>query len=77
MFRSAAAIQQQHFYRGSTMLKFILEGQQECFETLSKSNQQSYEKYGDDYYHGKAQAYKLAAEAIQEILTNYTKELDA
>jgi predicted transcriptional regulator len=58
------------------MLKFILESQQECFETLSKSNQQSYEKYDDEYFKGKAQAYALAAEAVQEILKNYAMELD-
>ena len=58
-------------------IRYILEGQADSFRALSRRNTEIFVEIEDDFFKGKSEAYKLAAEAFENIIRNYLpKEVD-
>jgi hypothetical protein len=53
------------------LLKTVLEGQVECFKSLSRQNAETFADYDDAYFKGKSQAYLLAAQAFENIVVDF------
>ena len=52
-------------------MRYLLEGDADSFKKLSRLNTEHFVETEDAYFKGKAQAYKLAAEAFESIIRNY------
>lgn len=50
---------------------FLLRSTADTLASLRDSNSQAYEKYNDEYYLGKSQAYALALDNIEYVLSDY------
>jgi hypothetical protein len=50
---------------------FLLRSTADTLASLRDSNSEAYEKYKDDYYLGKSQAYALALDNIEYVLNDY------
>jgi hypothetical protein len=50
---------------------FLLRSTADMLASLRDSNSQAYEKYNDDYYLGKSQAYALALDHLEYVLSDY------
>ena len=50
---------------------FLLRSAADTFASLRDSNSEAYEKYNDDYYLGKSQAYALALDNLEYVLSDY------
>ena len=57
-------------------IRYILEGQADSFRSLSRRNTEIFVEIEDDFFKGKAEAYKLAAEAFENIIRNYLPKED-
>lgn len=55
-------------------MQIVLEYRLATFKDLGKKNAEYHKDSGDDYFLGKQQAYKLAAESIEDILQSYFEE---
>ena len=53
---------------------FLLRSTADMLASLRDSNSQAHEKYNDDYYLGKSQAYALALDHLEHILSDYNEE---
>jgi len=54
---------------------FLLRSTADTLASLRDSNSQAHEKYNDDYYLGKAQAYSIALDNLEYILSDYDDEV--
>ena len=54
---------------------FLLRSTADMLASLRDSNSQAHEKYNDDYYLGKAQAYSIALDNVEYILSDYDDEV--
>jgi len=52
-------------------MRYLLDGQAESFRSISRRNSETFVETGDDFFKGKAEAYKLAAESFESIIRNY------
>jgi hypothetical protein len=50
---------------------FLLRSVASTLESLRDSNSQAHEKYNDDYFLGKSQAYAIAFDNIEYVLNDY------
>jgi hypothetical protein len=50
---------------------FYYAAQQITLASLRDSNSEAYEKYNDQYFLGKSQAYSIALDNIEHILSDY------
>jgi hypothetical protein len=50
---------------------FLLRSTADMLASLRDSNSEAYEKYNDDYYLGKSQAYALALDNLEYVLSDY------
>jgi len=50
---------------------FLLRSTADTLASLRDSNSEAYEKYNDDYYLGKSQAYALALDNLEYVLSDY------
>ena len=53
------------------IMRDLLDGQAGSFRVLSRKNTETFVETEDDFFKGKAEAYKLAAEAFESIIRNY------
>ena len=54
---------------------FLLRSTADTLASLRDSNSQAYEKYNDEYYLGKSQAYSIALDNVEYILSDYDDEV--
>jgi hypothetical protein len=54
---------------------FLLRSTADMLASLRDSNSEAHEKYNDDYYLGKAQAYSIALDNVEYILSDYDDEV--
>jgi hypothetical protein len=52
-------------------MRDLLDGQAASFRMLSRMNTETFVETEDDFFKGKAEAYKLAAETFESIIRNY------
>lgn len=52
---------------------FLLRSTADTLASLRDSNSQAYEKYNDEYYLGKSQAYALALDNLEYVLSDYNE----
>ena len=52
---------------------FLLRSTADTLASLRDSNSEAYEKYNDDYYLGKSQAYALALDHLEYVLSDYNE----
>lgn len=58
-------------------MRDLLDSQAASFRALSRRNAETFVETEDDFFQGKAEAYKLAAENFESIVRNYlTQEND-
>ena len=50
---------------------FLLRSTADTLASLRDSNSQAHEKYNDDYYLGKSQAYSIALDNLEYVLSDY------
>ena len=50
---------------------FLLRSTADMLASLRDSNSEAYEKYNDEYYLGKSQAYALALDNLEYVLSDY------
>ena len=50
---------------------FLLRSTADTLASLRDSNSEAYEKYNDEYYLGKSQAYALALDNLEYVLSDY------
>ena len=50
---------------------FLLRSTADTLAALRDSNNEAYEKYNDEYYLGKSQAYALALDNLEYVLSDY------
>jgi hypothetical protein len=50
---------------------FLLRSTADTLASLRDSNNEAYEKYNDEYFLGKSQAYSIALDNIEHILSDY------
>ena len=53
---------------------FLLRSISDTLSALRDSNSEAHEKYNDEYFLGKAQAYSIALDNIEHILSDYNEE---
>ena len=53
---------------------FLLRSAADTLASLRDSNNEAYEKYNDEYFLGKSQAYAIALDNIEHILSDYNEE---
>ena len=53
---------------------FLLRSAADTLASLRDSNSEAYEKYNDEYYLGKSQAYSIALDNVEYILSDYDDE---
>jgi hypothetical protein len=53
------------------IMRDLLDGQAGSFRVLSRKNTETFVETEDDFFKGKAEAYKLAAETFENIIRNY------
>jgi hypothetical protein len=56
---------------------FLLRSAADTLAALRDSNNEAYDKYQDDYFLGKAQAYAIAFENIEYVLNNYDERKES
>ena len=54
---------------------FLLRSTADMLASLPDSNSEAHEKYNDDYYLGKSQAYSIALDNVEYILSDYDDEV--
>ena len=52
---------------------FLLRSTADMLASLRDSNSQAHKKYNDDYYLGKSQAYALALDHLEYVLSDYNE----
>ena len=52
-------------------MRDLLDGQAASFRSISRRNTETFVETEDDYFKGKAEAYKLAADSLENIIRNY------
>ena len=52
---------------------FLLRSAADTLASLRDSNSEAYEKYNDEYYLGKSQAYALALDHLEYVLSDYNE----
>ena len=52
-------------------MRDLLDSQAVSFRAISRRNTETFVETEDDYFKGKAEAYKLAAESFENIIRNY------
>ena len=52
-------------------MRDLLDSQAASFRSISRRNTETFVETEDDFFKGKAEAYKLAAEAFESIIRNY------
>ena len=52
---------------------FLLRSTADTLASLRDSNSEAYEKYNDEYYLGKSQAYALALDNLEYVLSDYNE----
>jgi hypothetical protein len=55
---------------------FLLRSTADTLASLRDSNSDAYEKYKDDYFLGKAQAYSTALFNLEYVLSDYDDEVE-
>ena len=50
---------------------FLLRSTADTLASLRDSNSEAHEKYNDDYYLGKSQAYSIALDNLEYVLSDY------
>ena len=55
---------------------FLLRSAADTLASLRDSNSEAYEKYNDEYYLGKSQAYSIALDSVEYILSDYDDEVE-
>jgi hypothetical protein len=55
---------------------FLLRSTADMLASLRDSNSEAHEKYKDDYFLGKAQAYSIALDNVEYILSDYDDEVE-
>ena len=55
---------------------FLLRSTADTLASLRDSNSEAYEKYNDEYYLGKSQAYAIALDSVESILSDYGDEVE-
>ena len=55
---------------------FLLRSTADTLASLRDSNSEAYEKYNDEYYLGKSQAYAIALDSVEYILSDYGDEVE-
>ena len=50
---------------------FLLRSAADTLASLRDSNSEAYEKYNDEYYLGKSQAYSIALDSVEYVLSDY------
>ena len=50
---------------------FLLRSTADTLASLRDSNSEAYDKYNDEYYLGKSQAYALALDNLEYVLSDY------
>ena len=53
---------------------FLLRSTADTLASLRDSNSEAYEKYNDEYFLGKSQAYALALDNLEYVLSDYNEE---
>ena len=53
---------------------FLLRSTADTLAALRDSNNEAYEKYKDQYFLGKSQAYALALDNLEYVLSDYNEE---
>ena len=52
-------------------MRDLLDSQAASFRSISRRNTETFVETEDDFFKGKAEAYKLAAESFENIIRNY------
>jgi hypothetical protein len=55
---------------------FLLRSTADTLASLRDSNSEAYEKYNDEYYLGKSQAYALALDNLEYVLSDYNESVE-
>lgn len=55
---------------------FLLRSTADMLASLRDSNSDAYEKYKDEYFLGKSQAYSIALDNVEYILSDYDDEVE-
>ena len=55
---------------------FLLRSTADTLASLRDSNSAAHEKYNDEYYLGKAQAYSIALDNVEYVLSDYDDEVE-
>ena len=55
---------------------FLLRSAADTLASLRDSNSEAYEKYNDEYYLGKSQAYSIALDSVEYILSDYDDDVE-
>ena len=55
---------------------FLLRSTADTLASLRDSNSEAYEKYNDEYYLGKSQAYSIALDSVEYILSDYNETIE-
>ena len=53
---------------------FLLRSAADTLASLRDSNSEAYDKYNGEYYLGKSQAYSIALDSVEYILSDYDDE---
>ena len=53
------------------IMRDLLDSQAASFRSISRRNTETFVETEDDFFKGKAEAYKLAAESFENIIRNY------
>ena len=53
---------------------FLLRSTADTLAALRDSNNEAHEKYNDEYYLGKSQAYALALDNLEYVLSDYNEK---
>ena len=54
---------------------FLLRSAADTLASLRDSNSEAYDKYNDEYYLGKSQAYSIALDNIEYVLNDYNETI--
>ena len=55
---------------------FLLRSIADTLASLRDSNSEAYEKYQDDYFLGKSQAYSIALDNVEYVLNDYNETIE-
>jgi hypothetical protein len=76
LLRATSHTTQEGYTMNKDTMRDLLDSQAASFRMLSRMNTETFVETEDDFFNGKSQAYKLAAETFESIIKNYLPQED-